>query len=279
MKNRWLPVLLIIGICIIIGISPVRAADAPLFTFAVLPQMPPVAMHTNWSPFVERLARESAVAFELKLYESMDQFEGDIVRGAPDFVYLHSAQMVGAKIAQGYIPVVRNSRTVAGSFVVRKDSPIRSLQELEGKTVAFVGKKNLCRVLLHNVLEREYGLSVNSVYAGTAGNMLKHVILSKADAGGALDMSLEQLPPGLLNQVRILYTTQKIAPHALAAHPRVPARVRALVADGVLRMGSDSGCRLIMDTVQIESPVKANYALDYQALELSNIQRYFGAAE
>jgi len=255
------------------------AGDIPAYSLAVLPQMPPVTMHTIWSPFAKRLSRKTAIRFELKLYESMDQFESDISRGKPDFVYLHSAQMVGAKLEQGYIPIVRNSRPVSGSIAVRKDSPIRSLRELEGKTVAFVGKKNLCRLLLDRVLIDEQHITVKSVYAGTASNMLKHVILSKVDAGGVLDLSIEKLPPEMLKQIRIIYTSEKIAPHALAAHPRVPARVRATVADAVLRMDADREYRSILAAAQIEAPVRADYAQDYQKLEQWNISRYFGTGE
>jgi len=60
-----------------------------------------------------------------------------------------------------------------------------------------VGEKNLCRALLDNVLREELHISVNDVYAITASNVLKYVILSKADAGGALDVNLEQLPQDL----------------------------------------------------------------------------------
>jgi phosphonate transport system substrate-binding protein len=270
---------LLIAAFILLAISPVRAADTHKYTFAVPPLMPMITTHANWSPFVERLGRETGLEFELKLYETMDQFEKDISRGTPDFVFLHSVQVVAAKSAQGYIPLVRNSKLVSGSIVVRKDSPIKSVQELEGKTMAFVGEKNLCRALLDNVLRDELHISVHAVYAITAVNMLKFVILSKADAGGALDASVEKLPQDLLDQVRIIYNSKKIAPHALVGHPRVPAKVRTSVAEAVLRMGSDSGSRSLMTAVQIDSPVRADYDRDYKPLERMNINRYFGKGD
>ena len=261
------------------AISPVRAADTHKYTFAVPPLMPMITTHANWSPFVERLGRETGLELELKLYETMDQFEKDIARGIPDFVFLHSVQVVAAKNAQGYIPMVRNSKMVAGSIVVRKDSPITSIQDLEGKTMAFVGEKNLCRALLDNVLREELHISVNEVYAITAVNMLRYVILSKADAGGALDVSIEKLPPDLVDQVRVIYNTKKIAPHALIAHPRVQAKVRTSVAEAVLRMGSDGGCQSLMTAILLNAPVRADYDRDYRKLEQMNIKRYFGPTD
>ena len=264
---------------ILLAISPVWAADTPRYTVAVIPLMPPVTTHTNWSPFVERLGRETGLQFELKLYETMDQFEKDIARGTSDFIFLHSVQVVAAKNAQGYIPLVRNSKVVSGEFVVRKDSPITSVQELEGKTVAFVGEKNLCRSLLDHALREELHISVNSVYSGTAANMLKHVILSKVDAGGALDASIASQSPELLDQVRVIYNTKKIAPPALVAHPRVPEKVRNMVAEAVLRMGSDGGCQSLMTAILLNAPVRADYDRDYRKLEQMNIKRYFGPTD
>lgn len=236
-------------------------------------------MHARWWPFVEQLSRDAGTVFELKLYDSMDSFESDVIAGKPDFVYLHSAQMVGAKIAQGYLPLIRNSRPVAGSFVVRKDSPVRSLRDLDGKTVAFVGRKNLCRTLLDHVLVDEEHISVDSIYTGTPGNMVKHVILSKADAGGALDVNLDKLPQSARDQIRIIYTTPKIAPHALAAHPRVAHQVRDRVTSAILRIASNTRISEILRPVQIESPVRADYQRDYQVLEKLDISRYFGQVD
>ncbi|MDH4230510.1 MAG: phosphate/phosphite/phosphonate ABC transporter substrate-binding protein [Nitrospirota bacterium] len=261
---------------ILLAISPVLAAEAPRYTIAVIPLVPPVTTHAKWAPFVERVGRETGLELELKLYETMDKFENDIYHGIPDFVFLHSVQAVAAKRAQNYIPLVRNSKLVSGAFVVRKDSPIKTVQDLEGKTVALVGEKNLCRTLLDHELREELHVSTEVVYSGTAANMLKYVILSKADAGGALDASIDRLPQDLLDQVRVIYNTKKIAPPALVAHPRVPEKVRDSVADAVVRMVSDSEALLIMREILLDSPVRADYERDYGALEKMNIERYFG---
>lgn len=123
---------------------PVHAKDgAAPYVLAVIPQLPPVTMHTNWTPFVQRLTKETGLQFSLKVYDSMDRFEDDLIRGVPDFVYTNPTQMVLAKHSQGYLPLVRNSKPLSGYLFVRKDSPIRTVDDLHNKTIAFVGSKNL----------------------------------------------------------------------------------------------------------------------------------------
>ncbi|MDH4232974.1 MAG: phosphate/phosphite/phosphonate ABC transporter substrate-binding protein [Nitrospirota bacterium] len=269
---------LLLAVFVVLAVSPARAADIQQYTFALPPFLPLVTTHANWSPFVDRLGRETGLQFEMKLYETMDEFEEDIVLGKPDFVFIHSVLVVAARSAQNYIPLVRNSRPVAGAFVVRKDSPIKTIQDLEGKTVAFVGDKNLCRALLDHAL-RELHISVNAVFAITANNMLKYVVLSKADAGGALDATVEKMPPDLLDQVRVIHKTNKIAPHALVAHPRVPEKIRTSVTEAVLTMASDGEGRSLMARIPLDSPVMADYDRDYRTLEQMNIRRYFGKGD
>lgn len=144
---RLLPRFLLLLCCALLlegPAPPAHAKDAPApYILAVIPQLPPITMHTNWTPFVQRLKKETGLEFTLKVYDSMDRFEDDLIRGVPDFLYTNPTQMVLAKHSQGYIPLVRNSKPLAGYLFVRKDSPIKRIDDLQGKTIAFVGAKNL----------------------------------------------------------------------------------------------------------------------------------------
>lgn len=122
--------------------SLAQETQAP-YVLAVVPQLPPVTMHTNWTPFIQRLAAETGLQFTLKVYESMDRFEDDLVHGVPDFAYTNPTQMVLAKQKQGYVAMVRNNKPLSGYLFVHKDSPVKTADELQGKTIAFVGSKNL----------------------------------------------------------------------------------------------------------------------------------------
>ena len=122
---------------------PVAAAAKKTYLFAVLPQQPPVAMHASWRPFLDQLGAEVGVNFKLKLYESMAPFEDDLRRGTGDFVFLTPPQMVIARQSRQYQPLVRGSRTIAGVLFVRKDSPIKTVADLNHKDIAFVGSRNV----------------------------------------------------------------------------------------------------------------------------------------
>jgi phosphonate transport system substrate-binding protein len=142
--HRCLLFFLCCTLMVILPSRSLRANEASVpYILAVIPQLPPVTMHTNWTPFVQRLTKETGLQFTLKVYDSMDSFEEDFIHGAPDFVYTNPTQMVLAKHSQGYVSLVRDSKPLAGYLFVRKDSLIKSADDLPGKTIAFVGAKNL----------------------------------------------------------------------------------------------------------------------------------------
>ena len=134
--------LLLAGLTIFLPIA--SAEPATTYTLGVVPSFPPVATHTRWMPFVERLSQETGLNFRLKVYEQMVDFERDIVSpGAPDFIFANALQVMVAHKAQNYQPLVRGKGQVRGVIFVRRDSPARSVNDLAGKRIAFVGAKNL----------------------------------------------------------------------------------------------------------------------------------------
>jgi phosphonate transport system substrate-binding protein len=113
------------------------------YQIAVVPSVPPEITYANWKPFIELLSRETKLQFNLKVYDKMTDFEADVASGSPDLIFASPTQMIMARKKQGYIPLVRSSKQVAGVLFVRKDSPVRSVNDLNGKEIAFVGAKNL----------------------------------------------------------------------------------------------------------------------------------------
>jgi phosphonate transport system substrate-binding protein len=130
-------------LCFLLLPAAGRGVEKKSFVLAVVPSVPPVATYATWVPFVETLSRETGLDFQLTVYEKMSDFETDFENGKPDFIFLSPTQMVQARKAQGYIPLVRGSKLLSGVLFVRKDSPYKTLKDLEGKDIAFVGSRNL----------------------------------------------------------------------------------------------------------------------------------------
>jgi len=245
------------------------------FTLSVVPQYTPVDIGLRWTPLLRRLEAETGYGFQLRLVDKIPKFETDFQSGTPDLVYLNPYHMTMAARSQGYIPLVRGADPLHGLLVIDKASPIKRLSDLNGKTLAFpapnaFGASLYMRALL---LEKE-GLRFTPDYVGTHQNVYRHVIMGEAAAGGGINATLQKESAALRSRLTILYTTPDVAPHPLAAHPRIPRATREKIIAAMFKIGRDPAGRKLLADVELDNVVNADYARDYQPLEKLHLERH-----
>ncbi|ACH39166.1 ABC transporter, periplasmic substrate-binding protein [Citrifermentans bemidjiense Bem] len=234
------------------------------YTLAVVPNQPAITLHKNWTPFVQYLSKQLGVEIELKLYDKIDVFLSETQKGAADLIYSAPNMFYLAYQKQKYVPLVRSSHPLQGQVFVRKDSPYLKVSDLKGKTIASVGPRSICSVITrHALLTGQGAIDYNSTFSGSTINVAKSVLLGKVDAGVTLDTSVINDAPEMLSEFRVILRTEKIAPHPLAAHPRVPKKLQDAVTRAVLALDqSEEGRRMLKD-VKLVDPIKANFKRDY----------------
>lgn len=104
-------------------------------------------------------------------------------------------------------------------------------------------------------------------YTGSTANVIKSVLLGKADAGATFISELEKEPEEIRSQIRTVLVTPQIAPHPLCAHPRVPRAVQEAVKTAVFALASEANGAQLLKTLRLEAPVVANYEKDCRGLE------------
>lgn len=259
----------------------VAAADHKPYTFAVIPQFPPAVVQRDWTPIIERIAQGSGVALELKFYRSIPEFEAGFLKGEPDFLYLSPYHAVKARRAQRYAPLVRDlSSQLKGILVVRRDSSVTSVRQLNGTTIAFPSANAFASSLyLRALLKQREKIGFSPKYVSTHSNVYRHVLLGMVAAGGGANKTLNREPAELRDQLRVLYETPGSAPHPVCAHPRVPATVRESFVDAFLLLSSDETGRKFLKAVEIDRPGRADYEKDYHALEALDLDSLAASGE
>jgi len=253
--------------------TPVSAATGKAYTIAVIPSAPPVALHKQWTPFVERLSRETGLEFQLKMYEKMAEFERDIWSGTPDFIFSSPIQTVVARKTNGYVPLLRGGKDISVGLFVRKEAPFKSIDDLAGKSISFVGNKNLCSVFIQHMMgEYRNKLSFNREYAGSTRNVIINVLLGKSAAGAVFIPELARESEDTRKQLREILVTPAIAPHPLSAHPRVPRAAQEAVKSASLAIAAASGGNELFRSLRMDAPVAADYDRDYRVLEEIDIE-------
>lgn len=135
--QRLAVIFIILLLSLFIITSPHAEKDRPVYILAVSPFSPPVTIHRDWAPFVRRLSNETGADIQLNVYSTFTELEEAIKKGVPDFAFLNPYHAVVAKKSQRYIPLVRSEEPLIGIIVTHKDSPINSIQDIQGEEIAF----------------------------------------------------------------------------------------------------------------------------------------------
>jgi len=250
-------------------------AQERVFTIGVVPQFTPVEIYERWGPLVKELENRTGLKFELKTYKSIPEFEKAFLKGEPDFVFMNPYHQVMAYKAQKYIPLVRDKTPLTGILVVRRDSPVKEVKDLDGKVIAFPAPNAFAASLyMRALLAENFKIRFIPEYVKTHDNVYRQVILGKAQAGGGVNNTFLRQPEEIKRGLRILYETPPSAPHPFSVHPRVPKEVRDKVKKAILDMANEPSMKALLDRVQMPNPVPADYARDYKPLEKLNLEKY-----
>ena len=259
------------------GMGPAVAAENKgSYTFYIVPQLPPVVMQQAWGPLLKRLSQETGYHFVLDIPPSIPAFEALLLKGIPDFVFTNPYLIVATHKRQNYIPLVRSdAMLLQGYLVVRKDSPIKSIQELKGKAMAFPAPNSFAASLYMRSLLDKAGISVQPRYVGAHSNVYRQVVYGEVAAGGGVNYSFDREPQEIRDQLRVLYKTPPASPHPVAAHNRIPPEVRESVAAALLRIAAAPGGAELTAAAQLAKPVRADYQRDYFPMEQLGLDRFF----
>ena len=255
-------------------VSVAHAKDT--YIWSVVPQFTGIAVHRDWTPFLNAIEKDTGYHFSLKIYDSIPEFESGFADGKPDFAYMNPYHAVTAKNKQGYIPIIRDSkRRLTGILVTRKDSAIKSLEDLQGKRIAFPSPNAFAASLFPRALLTEkYNIQYKTVYANTHSNAFRFVLLNKAAASGGVYRTLKRERVEVQEQLRVIYETPSSASHPIVAHKRVPNKIVNAVQKAIIALAKTDAGKAILKAILIPKPIAANYTRDYKPLNDLNLEQY-----
>jgi len=246
-----------------------------VYTLSVVPQFTPVDIGLRWTPLLTYLEKETGISLRLRVLERLPKFEDDFLAGGPDFVFLNPYHEVMAMKAHGYIPLVRGGDPLKGILVVDRNGPIKSLADLNGKTLAFPSPNAFgASLYMRALLAEKEKITFRSLYVGSLQNVYRHVLLGEVAAGGGVAVTLAKEPAGVQSRLAVLYSTPGVASHPLAAHPRVPAKVRERLTAALLKLSRDPAGHNLLAAVELGRTHVADYARDYAPLEKLTLEPY-----
>jgi phosphonate transport system substrate-binding protein len=263
----------------LLGSYSLLSVAAPItpttYTFGVVPQFEQRKLFAIWKPVVDELNRRTGLDLQLEATLSVPEFEVALEKGTFDFVYANPYHILRVSQSQGYIPLVRDADALRGVLLVRKDSPVKTVQDLADKTLAVPSPNAIgASLLLRADLERLFGVKVKMVNARTHSSAYLHVLNGLADAGGGVQKTLAEQGPAIRDNLRVLYTTRSMPSHPIAAHPRIPAEVREQVRQALLEMAATPAGQKLLAEVPMAEVVKTSLD-DYLPMRKWGLENYW----
>lgn len=252
---------------------PAMAADE--YSFAVVPQFEQRKLFAIWKPIIDELEKRTQLHLKLVTTLTIPEFERDLAKGAFDFAYTNPYQIMREGSRQGYIPLVRDETPLRGILLVLKDSPIRKLDELNGKVLAVPSPNAIgASLLLQADLEQLHHIKMKLLNAKSHSSVYLHVVNGLVDAGGGVEKTLQEQSQQIREALRILYTTREFPSHPVSAHPRVQAEVRSKLRTALLELGATPEGIALLAKIPM-SHVKETSIQDYQPMAAWGLEAFW----
>lgn len=257
--------------------APASCVGDPLgrhWRVGVVPQRPPSQIAADWTPVLREVGQRSGQCFTLVVLPTIPAFEQQLRGGSLDFAYLNPYHQLLAHRWQGFQPLVRDRTLLEGLLVVPRTSPLRTIRELQGATVAFPAQNAFAASLLIRSLLARESIRITPTYLGNHSNVYRSVALQRTPAGGGVNHTLEEERPELRDQLRVLWVTPGFPGHPFSASGDVPTPVRARVQDAFLMLARSPAGRRLLQEVNLDRPVRASQSRDYAPLGRLGLERF-----
>ena len=254
----------------------IQAEKKRVYTIGIVPQFEIRHIRKIWNPIINEIQKNTGYKLKLIGSPTIPDFEREFNAGRFDFAYMNPYHILLAQKNQGYIPLVRdNGRKLHGILVVRNDSGINSVKDLNGKKIAFPAPNALgASLLIRANLQNDFNIKINPVYVKTHSSVYLNVVVKQTAAGGGVQKTLNQQKSNIQSALKILHRTPEVAPHPLAAHPRVPEEVRKKIKQTLLQLGDNVIGQSLLAKIPMKKIGSATIA-DYTALKKFKLEDFY----
>lgn len=246
------------------------------YTFGVVPQFEQRKLFHIWQPILLELEKYTNLKFHLKGSAKIPDFEKEFLAGNYDFAYMNPYHILSANNKQGYIPLIRDGgRALYGVLVVKKDSSINNIHDLDGKTIAFPAPNALgASLLMRADLKKLHHIDIIPKYVKTHSSVYLNVALGLTDAGGGVASTLDEQKDEIKDSLKVLYETRHMAAHPLSVHPRVAKDVQLKVKQAILKMADTEHGRALLEKIPMREAIPADIS-HYQEINNWGLKEFW----
>lgn len=226
-------------IAIMIASTPKSVVAETTYVFGVNPWNTPEALRGMFRPLLDYLKEQTGIAFRISISPSYEQLTADMNSG---YVQIGTISPSAYLKAKAKYPNLRYLATVMkplgnsvrdyylGYIIVRKDSKYRTIEDLRGRTLAFVELDSTSGYKVPAGVMAQMGIDPKSYFkkyffVGNHDEVIKAVKNRSVDAGATSDTNLESAEKIYGNIFRVVLKTPPIPNECWLAGKGVPPEI------------------------------------------------------
>ena len=245
-----------------------RSGWPPRLTLAVLPYQVPPHIYDLWTPLADFLSGKLGVFVRVTTTNVYEDYARKVVVQRPELAYFNPLQYLTAHRDGGYDALVAPNQNTLGRLIVRADSPIRTLRDLRGRTIALLPPSAMPGHHQAKALLLDVGLVADRDYAVVVVEnfnfLIDRVVGRRVDAGAVGVMPFNTLPVATKAKLRILAETPPQPPSVFAARRDIDPALREAIARAFLSLSDETRGREILRSFAWNRLVRATDA-DYDS--------------
>ena len=225
-----------------------------------------------WNPILTYVGRKSGVPLELKLAKTAQEGNANAEAGAYEFLYTNHF-FTPERDRLGYKVIARPAGPgIRSQIVVPVDSPIQSLQDLQGKEVAFVSRDGFTGYWLPFDALLRAKVDFRPVFTGNQEASSAQLRVNKVAAAGVNSSVMARYGRRESFEYRALWTSEIYQDLCIMANPKVSADKVAAVKAALIGMAGDpEGHRILEAGADL---LKSNGDLGFVAADNRDYDNY-----
>lgn len=172
--------------------TAIQAAPQEPIKFGVLSIAPPARIHAKWQPFVKYMSKQLGREVKIVVPRGFKKMKKAAAAGEVDFFYVNShvfyrLKQAGKAVGIGQMENIAGSVTSTSDIYVRSDSDIKTVEDLKGKSIAFVSPMGAGGYLAPRAHLYSKGVNTKKqtkeVFTKNLSNSIHKVLLGEINAG------------------------------------------------------------------------------------------------
>ena len=245
-------------------------------TLGIVPQQSAKKLAETWQPLINYISEHANIDVVFKTAKDIPTFEQRLAEGEYDIAYMNPYHFVVFHDSVGYRALARQiDKRIKGIIVVDANSDIVSLDDLNGKEIAFPSPSAFAATIIPSAYLKQQGILFTPRYVHSHDSVYLNVQRGFFNAGGGIIRTFNGVDDNTRSALRILWGSDGYTPHAIATHPRITDTQRDALLTALLTLSEDEDNKQLLKNVGFKgfiSSVDEDWD-DVRALGITSLAR------